>query len=47
MSGEDHPEGWDETLKNMVQVVLKPHHLPETIEDNGKWLSRTGMTFEI
>jgi hypothetical protein len=27
----DFPEGADETLKNMEQVVLKPHNLPEQL----------------
>ena len=27
----DLPEGGDERMKNMEQVVLKPHHLPEQL----------------
>jgi hypothetical protein len=27
----DLPEGGDERLKNMEQVVLKPHNLPEQL----------------
>jgi hypothetical protein len=29
---EDLPEWGDERLKNMEQVVLKPHNLPEQLD---------------